>query len=225
MSAEETGLEERTAGYVRELFIEEDEVLASFRSEAEAAGLPIIQVPQELGKLLGILVRTIGARRVLEIGTLGGYSATWMARALPEDGKLTSLEKEPRHAEFARLFLERTGVADKVEVVVGSALDTLPVLLDRPDPYFDMVFIDADKPSYPAYLDWSLRLVRPGGLIVADNVIRGGGVIEPGDDPVLRATAEFNQHTAASPLLDSLILPNRGGHDGILVAVVKDASS
>lgn len=211
--------------YVAGLFAPPDEALEAALREAEREGLPSINVSATEGKLLQMLVWISGARRVLEIGTLGGYSATWMARALPEGGRLTSLEKEPRHAEFARRFLERAGVADKVEVVVGSALETLPALLDRPDPYFDMVFIDADKPSYPAYLDWSLRLVRPGGLIVADNVLQGGGVIEPGDDPVLRATAEFNQHAAASPLLDSLILPNRGGQDGILIAVVKDASS
>lgn len=212
---------DRVQAYIQELFLPSDEVLDNFEREAEAAGLPTIQVPAELGKLLNMLVRLTGARRVLEIGTLGGYSAAWMARALPSDGRLVSLEKSTKHAAFARKFLERAGVADKIEILVGSALETLPTLLEREDPSFDMVFIDADKESYPAYLDWSLRLVRPGGLIVGDNVIRGGGVIEPGNDPVLKGAAEFNQHAAASPLLDALILPNRGGQDGVLLAVVK----
>lgn len=213
--------QERVQAYIKDLFLPPDEVLDDFEREAEAAGLPAIQVPPELGKLLNLLVRLTGARRVLEIGTLGGYSAAWMARALPSDGQLVSLEKSTKHAAFARSFLERAGVANKVEILVGSALETLPILLEREGPNFDMVFIDADKQSYPAYLDWSLRLVRPGGLIVGDNVIKGGGVIDPGDDPVLKGAAEFNQHAAASPLLDALILPNRGGQEGVLLAVVK----
>ncbi|MDP9380632.1 MAG: O-methyltransferase [Chloroflexota bacterium] len=208
--------------YVRELFVPRDEVLDGFEQELERAGIPLIQVPPELGKLLGLLVRLMRSRRVLEIGTLGGYSAAWMARALPEGGRLITLEKSAKHAEFARSFLARAGVVDKVEVVVGSALDTLPALLEREEPQFDMVFIDADKESYPGYLDWSIRLLRPGGLIVADNVLRGGKVMEPGDDAVLNGVAEFNQHAAASPLLDSLILPNRNGQDGILLAVVRE---
>lgn len=210
--------------YIQHLFVERDELLDGIGPELEAAGLPRIQVPSQLGKLLGLLVRISGAHRILEIGTLGGYSATWMARALPEDGRIVSLEKALNHAEFARRFLDRAGVGRKVEIIVGPALQTLPPLLDREDPGFDMVFIDADKEGYPAYLDWSLRLTRPGGLIIADNVLRGGGVIQPGDDPTLQAVDEFNRHAATSPLLDSLILSNRGGEDGILIATVKRES-
>lgn len=215
-------MQERVDAYVRELFIGEDEALAGFDSEAEAAGLPAIQVPRELGKLLGMLVRLTRARRVLEIGTLGGYSAAWMARDLPEDGRLVSLERSEKHAEFAREFLRRAGVGDKVEVLVGPALETLPSLLEREEPGFDLAFIDADKAAYPAYLDWALRMVRPGGVIVGDNVLRGGLVLDPGGDPDLDGLAEFNRHAAMSPLLESLILPNRGGGDGILLAVVKE---
>ena len=213
-----------TESYIRDLFIPDDPTVSGFEQEMEDAGLPRIQVPAELGKLLGVLVQATAARRILEIGTLGGYSAMWMARALPEDGRIVSLELEPRHAEFARGFLERAGVVHKVEIVVGPALETLPSLMERDAHEFDLVFIDADKEGYPAYLDWAMRLVRPGGLIVADNVLRGGKVAEPGDDPAMRAVDEFNRHIAASPLLDATILPNRSGGDGVLIAVVREHS-
>lgn len=216
--------QDKAAGYIRELFLPPDPVLDSFEAQLQAAGIPSIQVPPELGKLLSLLVRSSGARRILEIGTLGGYSAAWMARTLPDDGRLVSLELEPRHAEFARSFLEQAGVSEKVEVIVGPALETLPMLLEREHPDFDLAFIDADKAAYPAYLDWAMRFVRPGGLIVGDNVLRGGQVAEPGDDADLRGLDEFNRHAAASPLLDSLILPNRDGRDGVLIAVVKPQS-
>ena len=207
--------------YIRGLCILADPVLDSFEQDVAAANMPAIQVPAELGKLLGMLVRIAGARRVLEIGTLGGYSAAWIARALPPDGRVVTLEKSTKHAAFARAFVDRAGIGDKVEIVIGAALETLPSLLEREDPTFDMAFIDADKASYPAYLDWALRLVRTGGVIVGDNVLRGGKVMEPGDDADLKGLAEFNRHAASSPLLDTLIIPNRNGQDGILVAVVK----
>ncbi len=213
--------QQRVQSYIQELFPPPDAVLDSFEAQLRSAGLPAIQVPAELGKLLAILVRSSGARRILEIGTLGGYSAAWMARALPQNGRLVSLELEPRHAEFARSFLEQAAVSDKVEIIVGPALETLPMLLEREQPDFDLVFIDADKAAYPAYLDWALRFVRPGGLIVGDNVLRGGRVAEPGEDADLRGLDEFNRHAATSPLLDSLILPNRDGQDGVLIAAVK----
>ncbi|MDQ3328134.1 MAG: O-methyltransferase [Chloroflexota bacterium] len=212
---------DQIGAYVRNLCIPADSVLDNFEQDVAGAGMPAIQVPAELGKLLGMLVRLTGARRVLEIGTLGGYSAAWMARSLPLDGKVITLEKSTKHAAFARSFLERAGVAEKVEIIVGAALETLPSLLEREDPAFDMAFIDADKAAYPAYLDWSLRLVRSGGVILGDNVLRGGKVLDPGGDADLNGLAEFNRHAASSPLLDTLILPNRGGQDGILVAVVK----
>ncbi len=206
--------------YIRDLFVREDELLSGFAREAEAAGLPRIQVPPELGRFLSMLVRITGARRVLEIGTLGGYSATWMARALPPEGRIITLEREPRHAEFARSFLERAGVADRVEIVLGTALDSLPRLEASGEGPFDLVFIDADKASYPDYLRWALRLTRPGGVIVGDNVWRGGSVLSPETEDA-RGAAEFNRIAAESPRLEALLFTNRGGQDGFLVAVVR----
>lgn len=215
---------DRVDAYIRELFIPDDDALREALRDMEAAGLPTINVPAALGRLLGVLVRAVGARRVLEIGTLGGYSAIWMARALPADGWLISLEVDPRHAEVARANLERVGVAGRVEVRVGKALDLLPALAN--DVPFDLAFIDADKVSYPAYLDWALRLLRPGGLIVADNVLRGGSVADPAAaDEDVRAINRFNRAAASDPRLDAIILPNRGGRDGILIAAVRGGVS
>jgi predicted O-methyltransferase YrrM len=212
---------DRIDTYIQNLFIPDDPTLTEAVADASTAGLPTIQVPASLGKLLGILVRATGARRVLEIGTLGGYSAIWMARALPADGRLISLEVSERHADVARANLARAGVAERVEVRVGAALDSLPALADG-EP-FDLVFIDANKDGYPAYLDWALRLVHPGSLIVADNVLRGGAVADPDNTaPDMRAVDRFNRATAGDPRLDATILPNRGGNDGILIAVVRE---
>ena len=205
--------------YIGELFLPDDPALRDALAHMDDAGLPTIQVPAALGRLLGILVRAVGARRVLEIGTLGGYSAIWMARALLADGRLISLEAEPRHAEVARANLARAGLDDRAEVRLGPALETLPDLAG--DAPFDLAFVDADKSSYPAYLDWALRLVRPGGLIVADNVLRNGAVADPNADESARAVDRFNRAAADDARLDAIILPNRGGHDGILVAVVR----
>jgi caffeoyl-CoA O-methyltransferase len=213
--------------YIAELFLQRDDVLEATLRSAQEAGLDPIQVPPELGRLLGILVRASGARHVLEIGTLGGYSATHMARALPTGGRLLSLEVDQRHAAVARENLARAGLAVRVEVRVGSALDLLPTLAGG-EP-FDFAFIDADKPSYPAYLDWCLRLVRPGGMIVADNVLRGvlgDRVARDGDAGEARGRAldAMNRAAAADPRLDAIILPVRGGLDGVLIAVVRETS-
>ena len=207
--------------YIRDLFIPDDDGLREALRGMERAGLPTIQVPAPLGRLLGILVRACGARRVLEIGTLGGYSAIWMARALPPGGRLVSLEADPRHAAVARANLDRAGVSDRVDVREGRALDLLPTLAGGSP--FDFTFIDADKTSYPDYLDWALRLVRPGGLIIADNVLRDGAVVNPaaGDENV-RAIDRFNRAAASNPRLDAIILPNRGGRDGVLIATVRE---
>jgi len=210
----------RIDAYIGELFLPDDPALRDALASMDDAGLPTIQVPAALGRLLGILVQAVGARRVLEIGTLGGYSAIWMARALPADGRLVSLEAEPRHAEVARANLARAGLDGRAEVRLGPALETLPDLAG--DAPFDLAFIDADKTSYPAYLDWALRLVRPGGVIVADNVLRDGAVADPDNaDESARAVDRFNRAAASDARLDAIVLPNRGGHDGILVAVVR----
>ena len=216
---ENTG--ERIEGYIKELFLPGDEALDAALESMREAGLPSIQVPEALGRLLGILTRAVGARRVLEIGTLGGYSAIWMARALPAEGRLISLEADARHAEVARANVARAGLAERVEVRLGRAIDLLPAL--EGEGPFDLAFVDADKVSYPAYLEWALRLLRPGGLIVADNVLRDGAVLDPTAEDA-RAVDRFNRAAAAEPRLDAIILPTRGGHDGILVATVRAAS-
>src|SRR5690349_5266200 len=164
------------AAYIRDLFLAPDPQLEAALQRAAAAGLRSIQVPPELGRLLGILVQATGARRVLEIGTLGGYSAIHLARGLPADGRLISLELDERHAQVARENLSEAGLGDRAEVRVGAALDLLPAL--SADPPFDLAFIDADKESYPAYLEWCMRLVRPGGMIVVANVL-SHGILHP----------------------------------------------
>jgi caffeoyl-CoA O-methyltransferase len=217
--ADETG--ERIDAYIAELFLPDDETLRACLESARAEGLPAIQVPPALGKLLSILTRATGARKILEIGTLGGYSGTWMARALPAGGRLITLDVNPHHAEVARRSFERAGVADRVDARVGPALETLPTL--QSEAPFDIVYIDADKDNYPGYLDWAIRLSRPGTLIIGDNVLRGGAIIAPGaGDAGGQGIHEFNRRAATHPRLDTIILPNRNGRDGILVAVVRE---
>lgn len=208
------------AAYVRDLFLPPDAQLEAALQRAAAAGLRSIQVPPELGRLLSILVQATGARRVLEIGTLGGYSALHMARALRQDGRLISLEIDERHAQVARENLADAGLAERAEVRVGAALDILPTL--TADPPFDLAFIDADKESYPQYLDWCLRLVRPGGMIIVDNVLSRRGMMHSvSEDPGGRAIAAMNEAAAHDPRLEAIIVPTRDGHDGVLLAVVR----
>jgi caffeoyl-CoA O-methyltransferase len=204
--------------YIQGLFAPSDEALDSALRRAQEQGLSAIQVPPELGRLLGVLILATGARRVLEIGALGGYSGIHLARALPPGGRLVSLEVSAHHAAVARENLAAAGLADRAEVRVGPALELLPALAAE-EP-FDMAFIDANKEAYPAYLDWCLRLVRPGGLIVADNVLRNGGVLSPTDEGD-RAIDAMNRAAAADPRLHAIILPNRDGRDGVLIAAVR----
>jgi predicted O-methyltransferase YrrM len=210
--------------YIEGLFVPADEALEAALQAAAEAGLPQIQVSASQGKLLYVLARLCGARRILEIGTLGGYSAIWLGRALDSDGRLITLELSEDHAAVARVNLARAGLADRVEVIVGPALESLPALVARGDAPFDMVFIDADKGNYPAYLDWTLRVTRPGSLIVADNVVRGGAVLAPdGGDERAQGARAFNAALAAEPRLESVVLQvvGRKGHDGIALAVVR----
>jgi predicted O-methyltransferase YrrM len=219
----DTGVND-SAAYIRELFLAPDPLLETALRRAQEANLPAIQVPAETGKLLTILARLARARRILEIGALGGYSGIHLARALPDDGRLISLEFSPLHAEIARANLANAGLADRVEVRLGKAIDLLPALADE-EP-FDLAFIDADKPSYPAYLDWCLRLVHPGGLIVADNALSNGRVADSGNtDEGVRAIDTMNRAAAANPRLDAIILPNRDGKDGILIAFVREEAA
>jgi caffeoyl-CoA O-methyltransferase len=207
-------------GYVEGLFSPTDEVLEAALRDSRRAGLPEINVSPNEGRLLQLLVEIAGARRVLEIGTLGGYSAIHFARALPEDGTLISLEIDEHHAKVARNNVERAGLSEIVEVRVGDANELLAALVEDGEGPFDVTFIDADKEGYPAYLDWSLRLSRPGSLILGDNTIRGGSVLDP-KDSTARATQEFNERIAGDPRLSAILLPIlRERIDGLTIARV-----
>jgi len=207
--------------YVAELFAPPDAALEAALRDSQRAGLLEIHVSPSQGKLLQLLAEIAGARRVLEIGTLGGYSAIHFARALPNDGSLISLELDERHAEVARKNIERADLSDKVEVRVGDARELLAALAEDGVEPFDLIFIDADKEGYPEYLEWSLRLSRPGTLILGDNTIRGGNVLDPKDDSA-RATREFNRMLAEDERLSSIILPiMRERLDGLAIARVR----
>ncbi len=204
-----------------------DPVLAEAEAAARAAGLPEIQVSALQGRLLEVLARAIGARRVLEIGTLFGYSAICLARALPPEGRLVTLEVEPRHAELARANLARAQLADRVEVRVGRALDLLPALeRELGARSVDLCFIDADKPSNAEYFGWALRLARPGGLVVVDNVVRHGRILEEGEaTPDVAGTRALFDAVARAEGVVASVLQTVGakGHDGLLVAVLPPA--
>jgi predicted O-methyltransferase YrrM len=201
-----------------------DPALDAALADSKAGGLPPINVAPNQGKLLQILAQIVGAKRILEVGTLGGYSTIWLARALPADGKLISLEFSPKHAEVARANLVRAGLADRVEVRVGPALDSLPgVEADAKAP-FDLVFIDADKRNNPHYFTWALKLTRPGGLIVVDNVVRGGSVLkEDSDDPDVQGVRQVIALMGAEPRVNATAIQTVGskGHDGLAIAWVK----
>jgi len=210
--------------YLAEHFVVDDPALDAANSAARAAGLPDIAVSPVMGKHLYLLAKLVGARRILEIGTLAGYSTIWLARALPEDGHLVTLEHEPKHAGVARANLDRAAVGPWVEIMVGTALDSLREIRERDAPPFDMVFIDADKESYTAYLDWSIKLTRPGGLIVADNVVRGGRVLDShSTDPMVQGVQAFNKALGQDARVEAIALQTVGvkGHDGLAMALVK----
>jgi predicted O-methyltransferase YrrM len=223
MDALNEQLIERIDAYIEDLFAPEDAALEQNVEVAAAAGMPNIQVSPNQGKLLYLLARMVNARRILEIGALGGYSTTWLARALPAGGSLLTLEREPAYAEVARRNLERAGVADRVDVRVGPAVDSLRALIDAGTEPFDLVFIDADKVSYPVYLDLALCIARPGALILADNVIRHGRVIDNSPDDAADAGAKaYNEAIARHPGLESIVLPIiRHRVDGLAISIVK----
>ncbi|OCB27203.1 methyltransferase [Mycobacterium malmoense] len=200
--------------------IGDDPALSAAVRASDAAGLPRIAVSAQQGKFLSLLAGAIQAHRVLEIGTLGGFSTIWLARGAGPQGRVVTLEYEPRHAEVARANLERAGLTDRVEVIVGAALDTLPTLGGAP---FDMVFIDADKENCAAYLGWAVRLARPGALIVADNVIREGQVLDPRDDAQARAVRQTLQLMGEHPRLDTAVIQTVGAKrwDGFALALVR----
>jgi caffeoyl-CoA O-methyltransferase len=201
-------------------FAPEDEALRGAVEALDANDMPHITISPLQGRLLQILALSVGAKRILEIGALSGYSGIWLVRGLAPDGKLISLEFSGKHAAVAQASLARAGLGDRAEVRVGAGLDLLPALASEPP--FDLVFIDADKPSYVGYLDWALRLTRIGGLIVADNCIRGGAPLRGGsDDPGNVALGEYDRRVAADPRLVSVALPIRdNGTDGFAISVV-----
>jgi len=195
---------------------------AAWRANRDA-DLPAIEVSRLQGKLLQVLVQMVQARRVLEIGLLGGYSTMWMARGLPEGGRIVTLEFNPRHAEVARKNLEKAGLLDRVEIRVGRALDILPVLHRSGAGPFDLIFIDADKPSNPQYLEWALKLGRPGTAIVVDNVVRDGKVTDAKSaDGDVVGTRRMTELMAAEPRLSATVVQNVGvkGYDGFALAVM-----
>ena len=209
--------------YVDHLLVEPDGALDAALDASTAAGLPAISVTPSQGKLLNLLARAIGARRILELGTLGGYSTIWLARALPAGGHVVTIESSPKHAKVARGNLERAGVAPLVDLRVGAALDVLPLLSAERGGPFDFIFIDADKPNYPHYLEWAITLSRPGSLIVADNVVRDGAVVEAlSDDPMVQGARNFNALLGSDHRVSGTIVQTVGakGYDGFAVALV-----
>jgi predicted O-methyltransferase YrrM len=209
--------------YYSDALVKPDEILDAALRDSDAAGLPPINVTPNQGKFLHLMARICGARAILEIGTLGGYSTIWLARALPDGGRLVTLEAEPRHADVARANIARAGLADRVEVRVGRALDTLPQLeADGVGP-FDLVFIDADKPSNPDYVEWALKITRTGSVIIVDNVVRDGAVADSAsEDSAVLGVRRMNELIAADQRLTATAIQTVGskGYDGILVALV-----
>jgi predicted O-methyltransferase YrrM len=209
--------------YLTETLIAPDSALAAVRAANAAANLPAIDVAPNQGKFLHLLAKMMGARRILEIGTLGGYSTIWLARALPPGGRLITLEFDPHHAEVARSNIARAGLSDVVELRLGPAVETLAQLVAERTERFDLIFIDADKPSYPHYLDFALQLSRPGTVILGDNVIRDGEVANSNStDPRVQGVRQFLEKMAANPRLSATALQTVGskGYDGFSMALV-----
>lgn len=208
-------MSDRVDEYIASLFARDDDVLAALREAADREGLPPISISAVTGRLLQILLCAVRAERVLEVGTLGGYSGIWMARALPASGRLVTIELDERHAEFARGYFARAGLESRIDLRVGRALDVLPAFDGE---RFDAIFLDADKEPLPTYFDWALRLLRPGGLLIADNALWGGRVLDPETaDEGTRGIREFNRRLASDQRVTGTIVPVG---DGVAVAVV-----
>jgi predicted O-methyltransferase YrrM len=209
--------------YITDLLMPPDPALAQAAEDTDRAGLPPISVTAPQGNLLHLLARAQGARTVLEVGTLGGYSTIWLARALPPGGRLVTLEIDPHHAEVARANIERAGLGDLVDLRLGPALDSLPALAAEGFGPVDFVFIDADKQGNADYFDWALRLSRVGTLIVVDNVVRDGKVVDPSsDDPSVQGVRRFNDVLAAERRVRATEIQTVGakGYDGFALALV-----
>ena len=209
--------------YINQTLVSADPVLGAALQDSEKAGLPSIQVSPSQGKMLHILAKSINARNILEIGTLGGYSTIWMARALPAGGHLLTLEADAKHAEVARANVARAGLAEIVELRLGPALNTLPHVATEGRGPFDLIFIDANKSTMAEYFDWSLKLSRPGTMIIADNVIRSGAVIDAGsEDADVQGVRRFNARVAAEPRVSATEVQTVGskGYDGFALVLV-----
>jgi caffeoyl-CoA O-methyltransferase len=214
---------ESVDSYISNLFGDEDRAILDVEKAIAASGIPQISISPNQGKFLQVLARLCKARRILEVGTLGGYSTIWMARALPKDGKLITLELEPKHAAVAKKNFETTGLADKIEIRLGKAIDGMEKLItERAEP-FDMIFIDADKEPYTEYFAAALKLSRPGTLIITDNVIREGKVLDPATtDSMVKGVQRFNKALAENKSVIATIIQTVGSkdHDGMAIAVV-----
>jgi len=209
--------------YIASRLLSPDDALNATLAANAAAGLPGIDVSPAQGKFLHLLVRIAGARKILEIGTLGGYSTIWLARALPDDGIVVTLEANLRHAAVARANFARAALATRIDLRVGPALDTLPILESEGTAPFDLIFIDADKPNNPDYLAWAIRLGRPGTVIIGDNVVREGAILEPDSaDPTVRGIRRFFDLLASEPRLSATAIQTVGGKgwDGFALAVL-----
>jgi predicted O-methyltransferase YrrM len=209
--------------YITDLFIPPDPALDAALEASDAAGLPPISVSPNQGKLLQLIAKIRGARTILEIGTLGGYSTIWLARGLPADGRVITLEYSPKHAAVATANIARAGLSGIVEVRVGAALETLPQLAAEGQGPFDFIFIDADKPNNAEYFRWALRLSRPGSVIITDNVVRDGAVIDPhSQDAAVQGVRRFNELVAGEPRVSATEIQTVGskGYDGFAIALV-----
>jgi predicted O-methyltransferase YrrM len=210
-------------GYIAKQLLVPDAALEAALRSSDAAGLPAINVSPPQGKLLMMLAQMHGARRVLEVGTLGGYSTIWLARGLPPDGRIVTLEVDPKHAKVAAANVAHAGLSDRVEIVVGPALDTLAGLAARKGVPFDLVFIDADKPNNPSYFAWALKLSRKGSVIIVDNVVREGAVVDArSTDERVRGTRRLFEMIAAEPRVSATAIQTVGskGYDGFAMALV-----
>ena len=210
--------------YIGESLVPEDDALRDAVAASDAAGLPSIQVAPNQGRMLQLLARTLGARRILELGTLGGYSTLWLARGLSPGGRVVTIEYDPHHAEVARATFARAGLSDTVDLRVGAAIEVLPRLAAEGGEPFDLVFVDADKPSLPDYFTWALRLVRPGSLIIVDNVVREGEVADASStDPAVRGVRRMNEMIAAEPRVSATAIQTVGGkgYDGFALIFVE----
>ncbi|KAA9035532.1 O-methyltransferase [Ginsengibacter hankyongi] len=210
--------------YIGRLFYNEDACLKETEQSIIRSGIPQISVSPNQGKFLHILARLCNAKKILEMGTLGGYSTIWMARALPANGKLITLEIDKNHADVARQNFNRCGLASKIEIRLGKAIDILPSLKEEGAGPFDMIFIDADKPPYTEYFQWALKLARPGTLIIADNVIREGKVLlQESPDEMVTGVKRFNQFLSQCSDVTATIFQTVGAkeHDGMAIALVK----